>query len=58
MQGLGSGSTWIHIQLFAWIRISIPNADPDREAGKYTQKRRKINSLRPEKNENKYRRMG
>jgi hypothetical protein len=25
----GSAFTWIRIQLVAWIRIRIPNADPD-----------------------------
>jgi hypothetical protein len=28
-QCFGSGSTWIRIQLVAWIRIRIRNADPD-----------------------------
>jgi hypothetical protein len=28
-QCFGSGSAWIRIQLVAWIRIRIPNVDPD-----------------------------
>jgi hypothetical protein len=40
---LGSGSTWIRIQLVAWIRIRIRNADPDPEGlkrAKYKKKKR------------------
>jgi hypothetical protein len=38
MQCFGSGSAWIRIKFASWIRIRIPNADPDPAADKMSSK--------------------
>jgi hypothetical protein len=38
----GSGSAWIRIQLVVWIRIRIPNADPDPEGLKRAKMKGKL----------------
>jgi hypothetical protein len=36
--GSGSGSAWIRIKFVSWVRIRIPNADPDPAADKISSK--------------------
>ena len=38
IQGFGSGSAWIRINLSCWIRIRIQIADPDPGGQKWPQK--------------------
>jgi hypothetical protein len=37
-QCFGSGSAWFRIKFASWIRIRIPNADPDPAADKMSSK--------------------
>ncbi len=46
-QCFGSGSAWIRISFVSWIRIRIPNADPDPAVDKISSKsQKKIISFR------------